>query len=46
MTKTSEKLILERLSYLETALENYGAQIRGLNDAVSQIQIDTNTKSE
>jgi len=43
MTKTSEKLILERLSYLETALENYGAQIRGLNDAVSQIQIDANS---
>lgn len=41
----NERQILERISYLETALENYGTQIRALNDVVSQIQVSVNSFS-
>lgn len=42
---SSDKKVFERVSYLELALENYGAQIRALNDVVSQIQISINSFS-
>ena len=43
---SNEELVLERISYLEKAIGNYGAQLRSLNDTVGQLQISNNSLVE
>lgn len=43
MKNAIEEQLLARIAYLEEALGNYGEQIRGLNEAVSRLQVSANT---
>ena len=46
MIKRTDKELLARIAYLEEAVGNYGAQMRALNDAISQIQINANSPTK